>query len=87
MDSASDYGSEGWGFESLRGHFKIKGLQRKSCNPFLCDQKCDQYSTKRKIVRKQILPYNAAKLCSESKVNLCIFMIVKEDKAGISFED
>ncbi len=27
MDSASDYGSEGWGFESLRGHFKIKGLQ------------------------------------------------------------
>ena len=26
MDRASDYGSEGWGFESLRGHFNNQTL-------------------------------------------------------------
>jgi hypothetical protein len=24
LNSASDFGSEGWGFESLRGHYKRK---------------------------------------------------------------
>ncbi len=28
MDSAPDYGSGGWGFESLQVHQKIKELQR-----------------------------------------------------------
>ncbi len=31
MDRASDYGSEGWGFESLRDHKQIRGLQK--CRP------------------------------------------------------
>ena len=26
LNRASDYGSEGWGFESLRSHLKIKAL-------------------------------------------------------------
>ena len=26
MDRASDYGSEGWGFESLRGHREIDAV-------------------------------------------------------------
>jgi len=28
MDIASDYGSEGWGFDSLRVHITIRQLQR-----------------------------------------------------------
>ena len=29
LDRISDFGSEGWGFESSRGHYKHKALQRK----------------------------------------------------------
>jgi hypothetical protein len=27
MDRASDYGSEGWGFESLRGHWLVSHIR------------------------------------------------------------
>ncbi|VXB13989.1 conserved hypothetical protein [Maribacter litoralis] len=33
LNSASDFGSEGWGFESLRGHYFKKGLA--FARPFL----------------------------------------------------
>jgi hypothetical protein len=38
MDSASDYGSEGWGFESLRGHKKSWKQQHSNEKSPLCKQ-------------------------------------------------
>lgn len=39
LNRASDYGSEGWGFESLRDHQQNKGLQTfRVCSPFLFAQ-------------------------------------------------
>ncbi len=40
MDRASDYGSEGWGFESLRDHRKSKGCNKIYCNPFSLHTVC-----------------------------------------------
>src|SRR5665647_1148295 len=46
MDRASDYGSEGWGFESLQGHkiktLKYKGIQKDKtrCVPFFLSSSC-----------------------------------------------
>lgn len=40
LNSASDFGSEGWGFESLRGHLKQK-IHSESCGFFLFSEEAE----------------------------------------------
>jgi hypothetical protein len=53
MDRASDYGSEGWGFESLRGHLK-KRVTMKVVTLLLLQQVLQKLKEDLKAAQKRI---------------------------------